>query len=199
MKYVQKGSVVIWVIVVLVIIVLGVGGYLCLKSNSTKTEQSSLNTSFQTDANFQSQSFATTSVQNCGEVINAPHSDATQQQKNAAAYACMSRAVVICSPATMTEPLPSDTGMKTFMILSGNSDYCPISEMIDSPASKMTCNIPSGFISAMSQFLQTKNQPGMLFYTIPFFFIPPSTPASSRPIVKNPLTDQIVTAQCSLN
>ena len=199
MKYPQRGSVTLWFTIIVAIVILGTGGYLYLSNSFAQTEQAPLSTSVQTNADHQSSPIATASVQNCGEVINAPSSDTAQQQKNTAAYACMSRAVVTCSPATMIESLPSGTGTKTFQILPGNGNYCPISDTIDSPASKLTCNIPSDFISAMVQFLEVKDQSSKLFYAIPFFFVPASTPASARPIVKNPLTGQIVTTQCISN
>lgn len=144
-------------------------------------------------------------VQNCGEVINTSDSNSKQKQDNIVAYTCMSQAMTTCSPATITEPytdpgfLPG-TNRRTFEILPINNNYCPVSRTISNlPTSKIICNIPLDFISAMSQFLQTKNQSGMLFYSIPFFFVSSSTPISAKPIVKNPLTNQSVMVQCNYN
>ncbi len=192
----QKGSSSLWVIVGFVIVI-AVAGYFYQTNRPLQVGQVPLDMPVETNANVQPQPPAVASVQNCGEVINVPSSDTAQQQKNTATYACMSSAMVACSPAIMIERPPSGTGTKTFEILSGGGAYCPISETIGSPPSKMTCDLPSNFISTLNQFLQTKNQQGMLFDGIPFFFVPSSTPASARPIVKNPLTGQVITVHCS--
>lgn len=174
MKNIQKGSVILWATVIIAILILGTGSYLYFKNNPTKT----------------------LSVQNCGEIINAPASDTIQHQKNIAVDTCISRAIATCSPSIIVEPFASGPGKKTFEILPKSGSYCPVSQTIDLPVSKMTCNIPLDFITAMNQFLQTKNQSSMLFYAIPLLFVPTSTPTSSRPIVKNPLTGLTVTVQC---
>ena len=197
MKSSQKGSVGIGLLAIAVVVLLGVGVGYSLKHVFVQTGQTPVPSSTQPNAPSQA-SPVTTSMESCGRIVNAPSSNIEQQAQNAAVYSCMSHAIVTCSPATMTQPNPPGAGMKTFTILSGNGSFCPVSETIDSPALRMTCNIPSDFISAMARFLQEKNQSGMLFYTIPFFFVPPSTPSSAKPIVKNPMTDQTVIAQCSL-
>ncbi len=135
-------------------------------------------------------------AQDCGTVQNATASDAAQQEKNAVAYSCMSKALTTCSPATLTVPLPSGIGSKTFDILSINDNACQVSKSSDPFAPRMTCNLPLAFISAMAQFLQARNQSAMLAYSISLFFQPPSAPNASRPIIKNPLTGQIINIQC---
>lgn len=203
MKNSQKGFIVPFLIVIIAI--LAMGGVYIYSQNKQSVQ---VNSSPQTTAPVQTATDAQTlsapperDVQFCGEVISTFSSDAAQQKKNNEAYACMSSAMVACSPARIV--VPFSTSKETFEILKKGSNYCVVSQTIDSPASKMTCDIPSDFISATDQFLKTKKQSSMLFYSIPLFFVP--TPTSVKPMpalkatVKNPLTGQAVTAQCISN
>ena len=191
------------IVLVLIIVLLIIGGGIYFFSQKNQVTQKDLiqqtTTSNQIDTTSQVQQVSTASIQDCGEVINAPSSDVSQQQKNTAAYACMSQAIVACSQATIVIPFPSDTGKMTFKILGSNGNSCSVSKTVDSPPSKMTCGIPSDFIATTNQFLASKNQSGTIFYGVPLFFVPSSTPISQRPIIKNPQTGETVTVQCTDN
>lgn len=155
-----------------------------------------------------------TSTQDCGTVINtSPNSGTSTPQaiKNNASYICMSNAIVACSPATLTVPIPQQftslTPIKdpsviewhneTFKIMGKQGDYCLVQRMSPTVSNQMTCSIPNDFISGVAEVFQTKKATSYIFPAMQFAFSPSSTPVTRKAQAQNPKTKEIVHIQCT--
>jgi hypothetical protein len=226
MKNTQRGSASVVVIIILVLIIIAGGAYFIWHQQQESNAQiNTFNNQFATSTvannpassqsvSQNSQSSNSAQEQDCGTIINTPANSGTstpQALKNTAAYQCMSVAVLDCSPATLTVPVPiqvfSPTPVanpsdqfqnKTFVILQSTANYCPVEQKSDeAPPYSMTCNIPNSLLNSVGQELKAKNAMQYLFNVVQFAFSSSSTPATEKPQIQDPQTKQLVHIQCS--
>lgn len=143
---------------------------------------------------------ATTSVtataQDCGSVVSTKlmtqsgTSTLTAQEKTS--LACMSKAIIDCSPAILTSTASmSGVNYNSSIKINGlNGSDCSITSKVNSPspASTKTCKIPVSLISEVVQEAQKRNQTDFLVIAVGFFFM-------EGPIT-NTQTGQKITLDC---